>query len=161
MRSSSKDGRLIAAVLERLGLLSVAGSSSRGGAAGLRKLVKLARAGSDTSVTVDGPRGPRYRVKEGILQLAALSGAPIIPTAVSPSGVKYLGSWDRTMLPMPFARIRVRYGAALSIPRKAGREDLDRYRLELEQNMHDLCDRLDGENGLTPVPPAEPEAGDE
>ena len=161
MRSSSRDGRLIAAVLGRLGLGSVAGSSSRGGAAGLRRIVQLARSGGDTAITVDGPRGPRGRVKEGILQIAALSGAPIVPSAVAAPRVKYFGSWDRTMLPLPFTRLVVRYGEPLFVPRDADRQALAALRVELEARIGELSDGLDEECGLVPIPagPVEGEGG--
>ncbi len=159
LRSSSKDGRLIAAVLERLGTRSVAGSTSRGGAAGLRALVKLAREGVVTAVTVDGPRGPRGRVKSGIIQLAALSGLPIIPSAAAPRRARLLGSWDRTILPLPFTRIKMRYGMPIHVERPAGKEEIERARAELERSMTTLTDELDIGQGRTPIAPSKREAG--
>ncbi|MBN2170787.1 MAG: lysophospholipid acyltransferase family protein [Candidatus Krumholzibacteriota bacterium] len=153
LMSSSRDGRLLAALAEHLGHGTVIGSSSRGGAAGLRRLVRLARAGRDTALAVDGPRGPRGRLKPGVLQVAALAGAPVVPLAVSARPVRILGTWDRTLLPLPFARLRLRYGEALAVPRGAGREELAALQDALEVRLRNLTDGLDAELGLEPIPP--------
>jgi lysophospholipid acyltransferase (LPLAT)-like uncharacterized protein len=77
--SQHGDGRVIAAAVRLLGIDSVAGSSSRGGMAAVRELVRRSRQGSDLGITPDGPRGPRYVCKEGVASLALLSGRPIYP----------------------------------------------------------------------------------
>jgi len=154
LMSSSRDGRLLAALAEHLGHGTVAGSSSRGGAAGLRRLVQLSREGRDTALAVDGPRGPRGRLKPGVLQVAALAGTPVVPVAVSARPARVLGTWDRTLVPLPFARLRLRYGEALDVPRRASREELDGLRDLLEARLRALTDGLDAEMGREPVPPA-------
>lgn len=154
LMSSSRDGRLLAALAENLGHGTVAGSSSRGGAAGLRRLVQLSRRGRDTALAVDGPRGPRGRLKPGALQLAALAGTPVVPVAVSARPARILGTWDRTILPLPFARLRLRYGEPLAVSPGAARGDLDALREALEVRLRALTDGLDAELGLGPVPPA-------
>lgn len=101
--SQSKDGDLIAALLRWFGILSVRGSSSRGSTAALKELLRLDRAGVDSIVfTPDGPKGPIYRVKEGVAYLALSSKKPLYLLSVTCSRVKVLGSWDRFRIPLPF-----------------------------------------------------------
>ena len=108
--SEHADGERIARVLARRGFGTVRGSSTRGGARGLRALVRAARAGRDLALTPDGPRGPRGEFKPGALAAARMTGLPIVPLAVSASAAWHLGSWDGFMVPKPFARVRVTYG---------------------------------------------------
>ena len=103
--SQSKDGELIAALLRWFGILSVRGSSTRGGSAALKELLRLDRAGVDSIVfTPDGPKGPLYRVKEGVAYLALSSKKPLYLLSVTCSRVKILHSWDRFRIPLPFGK---------------------------------------------------------
>jgi len=117
--SRSRDGELIARVMERLGISTSRGSTSRGGAAGLRDLLRRARDGWDLAVTPDGPRGPLREVQPGIVLAAAASGLPVIPVAVAASRRRELGSWDRMLLPLPGSQVHVVYGAPIDVPRDA------------------------------------------
>ncbi len=103
--SQSKDGELIAALLRWFGILSVRGSSTRGGSAALKELLRLDRAGEDSIVfTPDGPKGPLYRVKEGVAYLALSSKKPLYLLSVTCSRVRTLSSWDRFRIPLPFGK---------------------------------------------------------
>jgi lysophospholipid acyltransferase (LPLAT)-like uncharacterized protein len=117
--SRSRDGELIARVMERLGIATSRGSTSRGGAAGLRDLLRRARGGWDLAVTPDGPRGPLREVQPGIVLAAAASGLPVIPVAIAASRRRELGSWDRMVLPLPGSRVHVVYGEPIEVPRDA------------------------------------------
>jgi lysophospholipid acyltransferase (LPLAT)-like uncharacterized protein len=121
--SRSRDGELIARVLAKLGVGSVRGSSSRGGAAGLRALLRRARAGSDLAITPDGPRGPLREVQPGVVLAAAATGLPVVPVALAASRRKELGSWDRMPLPLPGSRVEIVYGEPLAVPRDATVEE--------------------------------------
>jgi lysophospholipid acyltransferase (LPLAT)-like uncharacterized protein len=110
LASRSRDGEYIASMLERWGYRVVRGSSSRGGDAALREMVRLARAGHAMALTVDGPRGPAGRLKHGVLRLAQLAGVPIVPVGSAASRAWRLGSWDRFMVPKPFSRLHIVYG---------------------------------------------------
>jgi hypothetical protein len=115
--SLSSDGELVAAVAEEFGMLPVRGSSSKGGA---RAFLELARTvqeeRAEVLITADGPKGPARRVKEGAVQLAAKTGAWVVPVSWSASRLKVLEkSWDRFMIPLPFGRIRFAFGAPLRI----------------------------------------------
>lgn len=157
LRSGSRDGQLIAAVNRRLGYTMPAGSGSRGGAAGLRRLLQGLRAGQDVALTVDGPRGPRGHLHAGALELAALSGCPVVPVAVASRRMKVFGSWDRTLLPWPGQRLRLRYGQAERLPRTLDAEALEAARRALQARLQAFTDALDAELGRAAIAPA-PEA---
>ncbi|MBM4119061.1 DUF374 domain-containing protein [bacterium] len=157
LRSGSRDGQLIAAVNRRLGYGMPAGSGSRGGAAGLRRLLQGLRAGHDVALTVDGPRGPRGHLHAGALQLAALSGCPVVPVAVASRRLRAFASWDRTLLPWPGQRLVLRYGEAELLPRELDGPALECARRALQERLRRFTDALDGELGRPVIPPA-PEA---
>lgn len=107
--SRHSDGRLIGELIRRFGLDIVHGSTGRGGedrggAAALRALSRVLGAGDHVAITPDGPRGPRRQAAAGVAQLAAVSGVPILPCAAQTSRRRILGTWDRMVLPLPFAR---------------------------------------------------------
>jgi lysophospholipid acyltransferase (LPLAT)-like uncharacterized protein len=120
--SRSRDGELISRVLAHLGIQTSRGSSSRGGALGLRDLLRVAARGSDIAVTPDGPRGPLRVVQPGVVLAAAASGLPVVPVALAATRRHELRSWDRMPVPLPGARVDVVYGDALRVPR-AGRPE--------------------------------------
>lgn len=115
MASRSKDGEIIAGWLERNGYFVVRGSSTRGGSEALREMVRRIRGGANAALTVDGPTGPPRRVQPGIVQLARLTGGWILPVTSSSSRPRFLSSWDRYLLPMPFSRNVVLYGEPFPI----------------------------------------------
>jgi lysophospholipid acyltransferase (LPLAT)-like uncharacterized protein len=122
LASRSRDGELVAAFVQRFGLDVVRGSSSRGGAAALRELARAVQAGDDVAVVPDGPRGPSCRAQAGIVSLAATTGAPIVPLGVAARPSRRLASWDRFMVPAPFARCAVVFGAPVDVGRHDDRE---------------------------------------
>ena len=81
--SRHRDGELISRVMSRFGYYSVRGSSTRGGTAALRQLIKLGRSGVDLAITPDGPKGPRYVAQPGTIQIAKVTGLPILPLTFS------------------------------------------------------------------------------
>jgi hypothetical protein len=115
--SRHRDGRFIGAVVRRFGIRPILGSSSRGGAAGLRNLLAVLRQGDLIGITPDGPRGPRRQAAAGVAQLAALSGVPVVPLAARTSRRIQLNTWDRMPVPLPFGRGVVVCGPAISVPR--------------------------------------------
>ena len=102
--ASHRDGRFIGAVVSRFALDVVLGSSSRGGAKGLRVLLNLLASGDHIAITPDGPRGPRRVAAPGVAQLAALSGVPVLPCAAQTTRRWVLRTWDRMVVPQPFGR---------------------------------------------------------
>ena len=115
--SRHRDGQIIAEVVRGLGIEVVHGSTARGGAAGLRRLLALLEAGEQVVITPDGPRGPRRRAAPGVAQLAALSGTEILPCAAMTGWRIVIPSWDRMVLPLPFGRGVIVCGATIRVPR--------------------------------------------
>lgn len=125
MVSEHRDGELIARVVERLGYRLVRGSSTRGGARAMRDFVRFAREQQgDLCVTVDGPRGPRREIKEGILFAASLTGLPIIPAGLAVQRSWRTKSWDRMRIGKPFTRVVCALGSPISVPRGLDRDVL-------------------------------------
>ncbi|HEV8585052.1 MAG TPA: lysophospholipid acyltransferase family protein [Methylomirabilota bacterium] len=141
LTSRSRDGQLMADFARRFGLEVVRGSSSRGGAAALRELARAVRAGEDVAVVPDGPRGPARRLQGGIVALAATTGAPIVPVGVAARPARRLGSWDRFMVPAPFARCAVVFGEALEVKRG---DDREAARARVERALEQVTDAADG-----------------
>jgi lysophospholipid acyltransferase (LPLAT)-like uncharacterized protein len=116
--SQSTDGELIASTVARLGIDSTRGSSSRGGVAGMKAMLKKAADGWDIAFTPDGPRGPAREVQPGVILAAAATGLPIQPVAVAASRAKLLRSWDRFLVPLPFSTVHLVYGEPLTVERR-------------------------------------------
>ncbi len=131
--SSSRDGELIARTVARLGIESSRGSTTRGGAAGLRDLLRKAKQGFDLAFTPDGPKGPAGKVQPGVLLAAAATGLPILPVALAASHAKRLRSWDRFVIPWPFSRVVFVYGEPLEVARGA---PLEPYAAELDRRLN-------------------------
>ena len=132
--SQSADGDLLAGVLERMGLETARGSSSRGG---VRALLGAARRMREAKlcacVTVDGPRGPRHRAKEGAIFLARRAGAPLVPIRLFMERSHAFGSWDRFQLPLPFSRVTMVCGDGFHVeadPHDPDAAEAERRRLE-------------------------------
>ncbi len=139
MASMSEDGALLAGVIQRLGYGVVRGSSSRGGArAGLQALRGLLAGGSSIALAVDGPRGPRREPQPGAAAQAAMSGRPLVHLAVRARPAWRARSWDRFLLPLPFASVEVRYGALETPP--SGRGARERCTAELRHRLRALAD---------------------
>ena len=110
LTSASKDGAILAETLRCFGAGAVRGSSSRRGRAASKELVKWVDAGFDIAITPDGPRGPKYKLAAGVIRLASLTGARILPLTVSYENAWRLKSWDRFFIPKPFSKVRVTLG---------------------------------------------------
>lgn len=120
--SQSRDGELIARTVARLGIDSSRGSSSRGGVAGMRTLLRKAGEGWDIAFTPDGPRGPASEVQPGVILAAAATGFPIQPVALAATRAKRLRSWDRFLIPLPFSCVHFVYGEPLRVERRGDSE---------------------------------------
>ncbi len=136
MNSAHRDGELISRAIRRMGIETVRGSSTRGWVGGMKGLLAAHRRGRDVIVVPDGPRGPRCRAKTGALQLARATGAPIWPVSYAADRAKVVSrSWDRMLLPLPFARVAYVSGPPIEVPRDAGPEEVEALRLELEARL--------------------------
>jgi lysophospholipid acyltransferase (LPLAT)-like uncharacterized protein len=108
--SQSKDGEVISRIVGGFGYGPLRGSSSRGGSAVLRAVLRHGRKGRDVAFTPDGPKGPRYRVQPGVIYAARRSGLPVIPLGVGMSRKLVFSSWDRFQVPLPLGTIQLVYG---------------------------------------------------
>ena len=136
--SASRDGGLLARVLEHFNVEPVRGSSSRRGAQALRELVTWSEQGHDLAITPDGPRGPCYQVQEGVIATAQLTGLPIVPTVYYLNWKVRVKSWDRFQIPLPFARCEITTGPILRVPREASDAEREALRQQLEAQMRSL-----------------------
>ena len=143
--SQSKDGEMLAQYASGFGVAPVRGSSSRGGRDALVKMVRhLASGGKACATVLDGPRGPAYSAKEGMIVLAKLSGAPLIPLIWSGNRViTWRDSWDKIMLPLPWSRICVAVGDPIHIPADTGRKGIERYRQLVEDRLNSMMAEVD------------------
>lgn len=154
LTSEHRDGQLIARTAAPFGIGTITGSSTRGGAGGLRALLKMLKSGGYVGITPDGPKGPRMRATDGIITLAKLSGVPIIPLTYSASPRWLLKSWDRFLVPGLFGQGVFIWGEPIHIARDADADQLEQGRLHLENTLNGLTDEADGRVGEPMVPPA-------
>jgi len=141
LASDNFDGQWIATILQRLGYGIARGSSSRGGVKGLVRLKREADAGRTTAFTVDGPRGPAYRVQPGCVWLAKATGSPILPFHIEASAAWTASSWDHAQIPKPFASVLAVFGEPFVVASDASDDELEAHRTALELSMRELMDR--------------------
>ncbi|GAB6064081.1 lysophospholipid acyltransferase family protein [Deferrisoma palaeochoriense] len=145
--SRSADGELISRIVERFGYVPIRGSSSRGGAAALRGVLRHLAAGGDVALTPDGPRGPRYRVQPGAAAAAMRSGVPLIPVGAAFTRRWAAPSWDRFQVPLPFGRAEIVLGPPLRFGRG---EDLVEVCEEIRRALDRATARADARVGWVP-----------
>jgi lysophospholipid acyltransferase (LPLAT)-like uncharacterized protein len=133
--SASRDGAVVARILELFGVQPVRGSTSRRGPQALLELTTWAERGYDLAVTPDGPRGPRYCIQEGVVAMAQLTGLPIVPACYHLNWKIQAKSWDRFQIPLPFARVTVSMGEPIRVRREAGDAEREEARKLLEERM--------------------------
>jgi lysophospholipid acyltransferase (LPLAT)-like uncharacterized protein len=143
MVSRSQDGEFISQVSQRFGVHPTRGSTSRGGSRAMLELVRHVQEGYVACVTPDGPRGPRYRVQPGVITVAQKTGVPILPLAYNAEWKKVFQSWDRFVMPLPFSRIVVVYGAPISIPAHATPDILQAKQREVEAVLRQVTEMAD------------------
>ncbi len=137
MVSKSFDGEWISMLVRKLGYKTYRGSASKDGAAGLLEMIKDPPEG-DLALTVDGPKGPAEKVKSGVVTLASKGAFPVVPITIIAEKAWRLKSWDRFMIPKPFSTITVLRGPLIEIPPDMSKDDLEKYRSEIEQAIAGL-----------------------
>ncbi len=135
MISRHRDGELIAKTIERFGFETARGSTTEGGSAAFREMLRAVRAGYDIAFTPDGPRGPAQRVQPGTIAAARALGIPIVPFVAAADRAWRLNSWDRFLVPRPGARILLAYGGPMTVPRE---ESIESGAARLEREMGEL-----------------------
>ncbi len=138
MVSASRDGEYLARLAEKFGFETVRGSRNNKGVEGLKAMLRAVRNGNSAAIVADGSQGPPRIVQPGAILLASRTGVPIIPMIWAASKYFTINSWDRTIIPKPFSRIDFYYGEPLLVPAKLNSEQLEQYRLLLEERLNKL-----------------------
>jgi lysophospholipid acyltransferase (LPLAT)-like uncharacterized protein len=138
MSSNSYDGEYMGRIIRKFGFVAVKGSSSRNAVRALLGLRRALQEGWTVAFSIDGPRGPRHKVKPGPVSLARSSGVPLSMFHVAVERAWVLNTWDRLIIPKPFSRVLLRFGALIPVPPEASDGDLERY----QQQLQDSLDRV-------------------
>lgn len=136
--SQSKDGDMQDVIFRRFGFKTIRGSTGRGGMKAAIESIRVLKEGASMAFTPDGPRGPSGIVQEGIMLMARKSGAAIIPVGVASKPCWHARTWDRYMVPKPFARGIMVFGDPIYVPAGSSPEEQEAIRLHFEQEMHRL-----------------------
>lgn len=147
--SQHRDGELIARTIGHFGLGTVRGSSARpgkqdkGGGGALRAMIRQLSRGEYVGITPDGPRGPNQKVSDGIVTVAQLSGAPILPVSFATTRRVHARSWDRFLIALPFSRGIFVWGTPHYVPRDADADTLEKARLSLARDLNRITAEAD------------------
>ena len=146
MVSRSKDGEVVArAIHDAFGFKIVRGSKDRKGAVeATKQMIEALKHGDSGAIMVDGPRGPQYVVKDGVIKIAKLSGVPIVPVAWYSTNFNLikLPSWDRLEMPVGDVRLVNLYGEPIYVPADGDDENDEKIRLELEAKLEELDEQI-------------------
>jgi lysophospholipid acyltransferase (LPLAT)-like uncharacterized protein len=140
MSSNSYDGEYMGRIIHKFGFVAVKGSSSRNAVRALLGLRRALEDGWTVAFTLDGPRGPRHKVKPGPVALGRSSGVPLTMFHAAVDRAWVLNTWDRLMIPAPFSRVLVRFGKLIPVPANASDEDIERYTAELQASLDRVCE---------------------
>lgn len=141
MVSESFDGEYIARVSQRFGHGIARGSSTRGGTKALRIMKNLLKKEKfSLTLTIDGPKGPRYKVKSGAILLSKITGIPILPTLIQPKNFWTVNSWDKMQIPKPFTRAKIFVAEPIFVPQDADKNDLENKRQEVQRKLDELVE---------------------
>lgn len=143
--SEAREGQYLADYAEGLGYRLVRGSSTRGAARALLGAVRQLQAGHPVAFTPDGPRGPRRDLKPGVVAAAQRAGVRILPIHAEADRAWRFKSWDSFMLPKPFARVRIVYGAPFAV--EAGTEGFARGLENAAMALQDVVKRAGCQDG--------------
>ena len=141
--SPHRDGQVVGKALRRFGFEPILGSTTRKGFTAFKNMLRVHREGTDIAIVPDGPRGPRCRAKIGVIELARLTGRPIIPFTYSASRKRVLNTWDHFLLPYPFSKGVFIYGGPLYVDPHGDRAHIEEKRALLEKQLNELTERAD------------------
>ncbi len=140
LSSQSFDGEYTARVAQKLGYGVIRGSTSRGGAKALKRMVKLSKKGTRMTFTVDGPRGPRYKAQSGVVHFAKRSNLPIIAVLIEAKNFWTTNSWDKLQIPKPFTKAKVFISEPVFVAKTANKRQLDEKQKELQTKLDELVE---------------------
>ncbi|MCC6351958.1 MAG: lysophospholipid acyltransferase family protein [Fimbriimonadaceae bacterium] len=148
--SLSKDGELQSKVFQGLGYRVIRGSTGRGGARALVECIRVLKQGDVMAITPDGPRGPDRKVQPGVLVMAQKSGAMLVPLAAAARPCWFAPSWDRYVIPFPFARVVIAYGKQIEIAEDSGEEGISRAHEALQSALESVEEQAWSSLGVKP-----------
>ena len=143
LQSSHSDGMITSLAFRYLGMNVILGSSKRGGMQAFRKMVKCLQSGESIAITPDGPKGPKEKVKEGIIKLAQITNTPIIPLVWVTRKFKIINSWDNFVLPYPFSKGIYSFGKPIYVEKKLNVNKFELERQILENEIKKLTKVLE------------------
>lgn len=143
--SASNDGEIIAKAAECLNIKSVRGSTKRRGVAASLELIEKLNEGNSAAIMVDGPRGPRFKAKDGIINISKISGVPIVPCAWFSKDKTFLefNTWDKFKVPVGFCKSVALYGEPIYIPKELTKEESIFWTNKVEEEMLKLQKELE------------------
>ncbi|MDQ5985735.1 MAG: hypothetical protein CSYNP_01451 [Syntrophus sp. SKADARSKE-3] len=150
MISKSNDGDIIARIAEAQGWHTVRGSSSRDGGTAMKEVIQRLKLTGLAGHIVDGPRGPAGIVKAGVISIARNAGAVVVPFYTSADRAWYINSWDRFMIPKPFARVTLHFDNMINVPVEEDDQCFERQRQQLEITMQPYLLSADTAEVTTP-----------
>ena len=143
LQSSHSDGMVTSVAFKYLGMNVILGSSKKGGMQAFRKMVKCIKLGESIAITPDGPKGPKEKVKEGIIKLAQITDTSIIPLVWATNKFKLINSWDGFVIPYPFSKGVYSFGKPINVKKKINEEELEFVRQNLENEIKRLAQRVE------------------
>jgi lysophospholipid acyltransferase (LPLAT)-like uncharacterized protein len=141
--SPHRDGQIVGRALKRFGFHAILGSTNRRGFSAFKQMLRANREGSDIALVPDGPKGPRYQVQIGVIELAKLTGRPVVPVTFSSSKRILFKTWDQFLLPYPFSRGVFIWGEPVHVDPKGDRTHLEERRALLERRLNELTEKAD------------------
>ena len=139
LSSLSDDGEIGAQMGRKGGARVVRGSASRGGTEGFRRFYRLMKKEDySTIILPDGSKGPKYEAKMGVAMLAKMTQAAVIPMSYAADRYWRIPSWDRMIIPKPFARISVVVGEEVLVDRDLEDDELELARKKIENELNSL-----------------------
>jgi len=146
--SHSSDGEMQNRVFSRLGYRVIRGSTGRGGVRAAVEAIRALGEGGTMAMTPDGPRGPSGVVQGGVMLMARKSGAGLIPVGIAARPRAVFKSWDKYIVPLPFAKCLMIFGDPIFVPPKATDDEVEQVRLQLEGEIHRLERQAEADLGL-------------
>ena len=138
LQSSHSDGMVTSLAFKYLGMNVILGSSKKGGMQAFRKMVKCIKSGESVAITPDGPKGPKEKVKEGIIKLAQITETSIIPLVWTTNKFKLINSWDNFVIPYPFSKGVYSFGKPIYVKKQINEYELETARQNLENEIKRL-----------------------
>lgn len=153
--SNHNDGELIARTMTHFRFGLVRGSTGKEGLSAIRSILKIFKKKENIAITPDGPKGPRMRVSGTVINIAQMTGLPILPLTFSTNNCKKLKSWDRFIAAKPFGKGCFIYGEPLYVKKDSNDEELKKAGIELENSLNNITKEADLAVGIEAVEPAD------